>query len=259
MPHSRISLPDTQLRSIRSAIMGNDYVLHVGLPASYSEDSGRKYPVLYFMDANVGSAMTIQTYRTLSMMQEAQDMILVGIGYPTESVQEWADRRSRELVAAATGRDLTQAILEEIIPFVETEYRALDVRAYAGYSRGALFGLYVMLHATEAFGTYVLGAPAGLKVNWSQETPGPDEGTIFDQEAAYAAVHDDMRARVHFSYGDLDETISKEVTDEMIETLRRRAYPSLEIEVVRFAGETHMSGAGPWMSRYLRFVFQDPK
>ena len=188
MSHPRISLPDTQLRPIRSVVMGDDYVLHVGLPPSYPVDSDKKYPVLYFVDANTGSAMTIQTYRTLAMLQEAPDMILVGIGYPTESIQEWADRRSRELVAAARGRDLTQALLEEIIPFMETEYRVLDERAYAGYSRGALFGLYVMLHATDAFGTYVLGAPAGLKVNWNQDTPGTDEGTIFDQEAAYAAA-----------------------------------------------------------------------
>ena len=135
----RVSLPNTELRLIHSEVVDDDYQLYVALPSSYVSDTMKTYPVLYVVDANFGFAAITQMYRGFILSGEVSEMILVGIGYPTDSLGEFFERRNAELVPERPGQEFMRVILEEIIPFVEAEYRTSGARAFGGYSRGGLF------------------------------------------------------------------------------------------------------------------------
>ena len=255
----RVSLPGTELRPIHSEAADTDYMLYVALPASYTADATKTYPVLYCVDANIGFAAITQMYRGFIMTGEVSEMILVGIGYPTESLGEFFERRHADMVPQ--GEQFMRVILEDIIPYVEAEFRTSGDRAFAGYSRGGLFAMYLLLHATETFGDYVIGSPV---LGWGASVDDNDPnwwrtGTMFVQEAAHAATHDDLDARVFFSYCSLEDPSIIGSTAGMVATLSKRGYSGLELELAVFEGETHMSGSGHWLSRLPRFVFQPSK
>jgi hypothetical protein len=47
---SRVTIPDSQVRTIRSTSTGRDYDLYIGLPSDYEQTKNTRYPVLYILD-----------------------------------------------------------------------------------------------------------------------------------------------------------------------------------------------------------------
>jgi len=75
-----------------------------------------------------------------------------------------------------------KVINQEIIPFIESNYRVLETgRGLAGYSFGGLFALYALLHTPKTFTHYIAGSPS----MWKQ---------LFQYEQEYAENHNDLPA-----------------------------------------------------------------
>src|ERR1700761_6865484 len=73
------------INTLHSAIVGDDYTISVALPAGY--DAGRSsYPVLYVTDANSNFAAAVRSVKRMIQKKELQPMIVVGIGYRTDSL-----------------------------------------------------------------------------------------------------------------------------------------------------------------------------
>ena len=47
---SRVSMPDTEVRQLKSSVTNRDYDIYIRLPDQYVRDQGKKYPVLYVLD-----------------------------------------------------------------------------------------------------------------------------------------------------------------------------------------------------------------
>jgi hypothetical protein len=105
---------------------------------------------------------------------------------------------------------------------------------------------------------------------------------MFSHEAEYARTHDDLSARVFFSVGAYENTAGEERrsaqlpadkrgnaepenwdfvadTKRMVNALRSRAYPSLEIECEVLPGEYHETSPPLNLSRSLRYLFGAPR
>ena len=50
-------------------------------------------------------------------------------------------------------------ISSEVIPFVESNYRADSLRILAGFSNSAMFATYVMMHEPDLFKSFILSSP----------------------------------------------------------------------------------------------------
>jgi uncharacterized protein len=196
------------------------------------------------------------------LTQEVQEAVFIGIGYPVESYDDIAARRFMDLtptrvapieeqfgvrfgqpVQTGGAEAFLRALTDEIIPFVEANYRAGPERMLAGYSLGSLFGTYVLLHEPHRFQSYLIGSPS---LWW-------DDEVAFGYEERYASNHQSLPARVFMSAGAREGALATSV-QRLAETLAQRRYPDLELSVHVFEGETHFSGIPATLSRGLRLL-----
>ena len=149
-------------RQITSEILGEDRTILVYLPADY-EISEKKYPILYQLNGDKGifyKSASVLWYLE-KMAEKMPGCILVGIPHPD---------RGSDLIG---NRDNFQHfILEELVTFMEEQYRVSDYRMVCGLSTSALF----------VFDTF-LKAPAKFDV-WFLHSIGHSEGEITKIRAA---------------------------------------------------------------------------
>jgi predicted alpha/beta superfamily hydrolase len=268
-----LSLPGIEAQLLHSTVLQRELQLFIKLPWSY-EHSSTVYPVLYCTDAN----RSFFTYSTSSLIFETPgpktpEILIVGIGYcvdakrirglaqwtqwrtydltptsRTEIDQWWVERLSHLIegeifeVHSGGARDFLAAITEEIIPFIEANYRVSTTdRGLAGYSYGGLFTLYALFHAPELFRRYFAGSPT----MWQQ---------LFTDEQAYANTHSDLPAKLFISAGE-NEINLREKLNLLLETLKSRNYPGLDLQTHVFKGEGHASAYAAAVARALCVLY----
>lgn len=270
-----VTVPGTQVHTLHSEIAGRDFRILVALPMTYGSGEN-SYPVVYSLDADFQFSGPVEIARTLAYGGEAQEVILVGIAYGTDSLEEWQvlrrrdytptetpeeDARMREAdpslpeVLSGQAEHFHRVIRDEIQPFIDNLYRTLPGdAAYFGDSFGGLFGLYVLFHSPGTFQHYFIGSPS---IWWGNSV-------TLEFEREYARQHDDLSVEVFLSVGLLEEdpSIPESAASAMVSNLRTlvdrlegREYPSLRVEAHYFEGETHMSVIPSNFSWALRTLF----
>lgn len=267
-------IPETHLRSVRSTVLdGKEYQISIALPYGYSE-SDETYPVLFVLDANGQFGTVTETVRALGLIEQSiPQVIVVGIGYPVgvywnaialrsvdltptkdaaweaDTRVSWPPRFPRP-VGSGGGPEFLRFIDEELIPFVEQEYRASpDDRAIYGFSQGGLFVLYALFHRPSLFQRYIAGSPS---LWWDSEV-------TFRFEEAFSRGNSSLPVRLFLSVG-TDERRERMVEPlrRFVEQLEQRSYDGLDLRVHYFEGETHDSAVPGTISRGLRAVFDPP-
>ncbi len=274
--NSSITMPNSEIHDLASSIVDETYRLFVALPADYHQ-SDKQYPVVYAASGNSHIFTLRQIADTMTMSGELPNVILVGIGYPTEDPADIWRRRTRDYnptvdkdqdnrylelfglksIQAGGANNFLKFIREELKPFVNATYRSkANDSTYVGFSGGGIFGLYALFTFPDTFNRYVIGSPTIFRANKA----------ILKDEAVYASKHDDLPARVFLSVGGREETddpfilappSNQFVTNvqEMVKTLQARNYPNLDLSSYVFEGETHLSVIPATLSRGLRTVF----
>jgi predicted alpha/beta superfamily hydrolase len=267
--------PGIEVRELRSQVTGRDLQLYVKLPWRY-EGSGAAYPVLFALDGN----RAFPLYATVSLMFETPgpttpEIIIVGVAYRTAServkgLAQWAAWRTSDFTPVSrrgtdeywektlsslvpgeelkveSGRAplLLRSLGEEIIPFVEANYRTSPGdRGLAGYSYGGLFVLYALLHSPELFTRYFAGSPS----MWDE---------LFGYEERYSSTHGDLKARLFMTAGGRESDVVEPML-RMAERLRSRGYPGLEVLTRVFEDEGHRSAHAAAISRSLCVLYNE--
>ncbi len=139
-----------------SKVLNRDMNVLIYLPDRY-DTSPSTYPVLY--DTNTFLCFTYDcgTAELLTRTADMPGMIVVGVpalqnGYvPTP----YEDRGENPTTA-----DLSLKFFkEELIPFVEKNYRTNDFRVLYGHSVGGLFTMYALFNYPDLFSAYIAGSP----------------------------------------------------------------------------------------------------
>jgi predicted alpha/beta superfamily hydrolase len=221
----------------------DDYKISIALPEHY-DASKTAYPVLYVTDANSNFAAAAQVTKKLQHDKTLPPMIVVGIGYRTDSLAKIlrlrdmtpdydpALRRSHAGKSAA----FLRFIKEQLMPYIKKNYRASADAGYAGTAIGGVFGLYVLFHEPQIFRHYLIVSPS----IWY------DSAVIFKYEHQYAQTHHDLFANVYLSAGELEEsqaafTHMETNLKKLAATLKNRHYPALRIKTQLLKEETHFS------------------
>jgi predicted alpha/beta superfamily hydrolase len=169
------ALPNTQVHSMHSNETGADYQLYIATPPNY-RSSGKKYPVVFMLDADYSFALTRNVVQHLVERKKLPEMILVGIAYPgaADDMEIYKTNRKRDytpsLKSISTAADGTAKqggavpfrnfIVDEVIPYVSMEFPASADRTFIGHSYGGLFGTYVLLTEPEIFQRYIIVRPS---------------------------------------------------------------------------------------------------
>ena len=254
---------DTDRQSIshrlHSSHVGDEFVITIHLPQSY-DTSEQVYPVLVVLDGDKSSGMARDITDWLAWSGEIPEQIVVVISYGA-SLEEWWNKRSRDLTPTmdstklwgefplAGGAGAFQSFIrQELIPFVDTNYRTNADRTLAGLSFGGLFGIYVLFSEPSLFHRYIVANPA---LAW-------DDERILEYESQYRSKHAALDAVVFTAVGGLDEPAILEPWERFNHLIEAREYEGLKWTAHQFEGESHVSCWPAAFTRGLRTVFAKP-
>lgn len=248
-----VTIPDTEVRQLKSSATGRSYDIYIRLPDEYKQDRAKKYPVLYVLDGQWDFKLLDSIYGGLYYDGFIPEMIIVGITYSGDHpdygalrAMDYTPVRDVFIPNSGDAPKFFVFLKEELLPFIEASYRAdPSQRALLGSSFGGTFTLYAMLTEPTLFSGYISGSPIVTYGN----------RFAFEQEGEYASSHKDLPVRLFLAVGELEPMAAP--VQEFTQILSERHYTGLEMEARIIAGEHHASNKPETYNRGLRFVFQD--
>jgi predicted alpha/beta superfamily hydrolase len=163
---------------LRSRVLRNQRDLVVYLPAGYDDQPWRRYPVLYMQDgqnlfdratAFGGVDWNIQGAADRLIYNGAvEPLIIVGIYNAGKSrIPEYTPTKAPKLGGGRADR-YAKFLLQEVMPFVQDQYRTLSEPSSTGIggsSLGGLVSLYIGLKHPQTFGRIAALSPS---IWWQQ-------------------------------------------------------------------------------------------
>jgi len=135
-----------EARSFHSAILNEDREVQITLPETYGR-TAISYPVLFLLD---GSSHLLHGSATTRFLANARnripDMIVVAI--PNTN-------RNRDMTPGPGAATFQRVLADELIPWVERNYRAAPERILFGHSLSASFAVHTLLNRPELFDGYI--------------------------------------------------------------------------------------------------------
>lgn len=249
-----VTLPNTEVRQLKSSATGRNYDIYVRLPDEYEQDTGKQYPVIYSLDGQWDFKMLDSICGGLVYDKFMPEVIIVGITYSGDDADYGALRAKdytpvRDLFfgGAGDGPKFLAFLKEQLIPFIESNYRTdPSQRVLMGSSFGGTFTLYALFSDPTLFQGYIAGSPVVVYGN----------RFAFQQEAEYASSHADLPVRLFISVGGAEELAYP--VEEFMQVMRDRNYQGLLLETLTVEGEGHASNKPESYNRGLRFIFQNP-
>jgi len=141
---------------LSSKILNREVNVQIHLPESYAA-SNAGYPVLYDLNGIFRFTYSCGTVELLARSADIPDMIVVAVPpFPNGYVPTPYEDRGESPNAA----DLSIKFLkEELIPFIEKDYRTNSFRILYGHSVGGLFTMYTLFNYPGLFTAYIAGSP----------------------------------------------------------------------------------------------------
>lgn len=232
----QVSIPNTEERALYSKIMDYEYGIYVTLPRTYKENPDRIYPTLYIIDGNQYFVYTLEPYGSLMWGNMVKEHIAISVAYRPDK----GNFRSRDFVTTERAADFVKFFKDELIPFVETNYRTSKKdRTFFGHSLGGQFTLYMLLKGPDLFENYIASAPS---VN----------DDIMKYEEEFASAHKDFPVKLFLASGENDHlTIRAKI---FAEKFKSHNYPSLRFEELYTINGNHGTIQPSAYIEGLRFV-----
>jgi len=257
-PFPRHTVAGTEVRVLPRAGNGRSYQLYVGLPDSYEEDPGRRYPVLYVCDGNWDFNLVKAIAGNLIIDKAIPEIIVVGLGYAGDGPDLGRLRRYDLTPVPAKyegaqydgpsghAQEFLSVLENEIIPLVEHDYRGdPSYRVLAGSSLGGLFTLYAMFARPGLITAYVAASPAA---QWAEDW-------LLGFEEDFHRGGQPLGARLFMTHAEKDPAMILEGVKRFDARLRARAYPGFSYEFRVVEGEGHTGTKAESYNRGVRFAF----
>jgi len=235
--------------TVRSEILDQDRRIYVQVPTDY-ERTTHSYPLLLVLDGEWLFEPARAQVRFLSEHQamgfELPKMIVVGIEnldrdpdyVPTPDPSE-----DQVFPTAGHADRFLSFLRDELLPWLETEYRVAPSRIVVGWSFGGLCALYSAIAMPELFDAYLCIGPA---IWWDDELVVKQFGeATFDQPKRMVITlgADEAGGWVHDS------------TTKLLEQLEEAPIDRLSVTHFEFEGVGHSLGISPALSQGLRALF----
>ena len=264
--------------SFRAEGYDYDHEVLVTLPPSHSVSPERSYPVLWAMDGIMMHRLVVGIVDMYNLGQRMPEMIVVSVGHSADQGMAGFAKREYDLhpagsifgddelaesiLTAGAGSDFPEMsadfkgdrfldfLIEQLRPELTERYRMNGDHALMGHSSGGYFTGYALFARPGGFARYLIGS-------------GTHPQTL-EMEAAYAASHDDLPARVFVGAGagevnNFEMAASRLVSRSVFlaENLRLRRYPSLALKTQLYADRDHFTVIAPMFADGLQFLYAD--
>lgn len=230
-----------RLFTLPSRVLGESRAIEISLPADYTSNTERVYPVLIVLDGEFEHEIAAAISRFYAAMSPLPSMIVVGV----RNADRMRDMTPTPVAgftppseaASGGGADRFLAFLgDELMPYLEQQYRVAPMRVLVGHSLGGLFALHVLGSRPELFTGYLVMEPA---VWWNNQHELETAASSLRQPAA-------RRARVMLVNS----------PPLGIDTTRWGGDAPM-VREINVVGESHSSMAMAGMMLGLRMMFSD--
>ena len=222
------SCSSIEKKAVESKILGEKRVMFVRLPENY-KNSAATYPVLYILD---GHRLVEKPYKKifdqLAENDEVPDVIMVGIankgGIPLRS------SRNRDFNPDGIGaQNFLKFMKQELIPFIDENYRTNACRVLLGHSSAGLFTIFALFADPELFTGYIPSCPA----------LSADDKTVFDMARTFGMTQTDMNNYLFIGIGAEDYSGFIRSTEKVVTILKTQDPEGLIWEYHKYPGENH--------------------
>jgi predicted alpha/beta superfamily hydrolase len=185
--------------TIRSQVLGEDRVLNIYLPHGYSADTVAAYPVIFLLDGSadedfihVSGAVQFASYPWIQWMPQSVVVGIANVDRKRDFTFPTSIAKDKEQFPTTGGSAAFLRFLgDELIPFVEGNYRIGADRMLIGQSLGGLFATEVLFKRPELFTRYLIVSPS---LWW-------DGGSLLEQEPAFVGHADHIPKTVFIAVG----------------------------------------------------------
>lgn len=230
-----------EIRTVRisSKVLGEERVLHVGLPPNYAQ-ARQRYEVVYLLDGHV------RQFFDVTMAAAGYDIVGDKYDYamPAQIVVA-VDHRDRGADLGRNQELFTRFLVEEVVPFIDRTFRTNTYRTLIGHSLGGRFALMTYCRAPGVF-------PAVIAISSAGGDSTSAENVTRCLTSAFAANGTTLRQLV-LSAGDREERIHAGAA-RLRDFLRANAPPHWRWTYIDLPGLGHTETPLATIPPGLRFV-----
>lgn len=274
---ARANMEVLETRRIRSERFDYDHAVTIALPATYRVKPEKTYPVLWVLDDPLMTRNAIATVDLLVSGNMIPEMIVIGVGSPSEEGLAGVGRRIIEFSPPGRGfagpglkskafrsvaplpdyphraEDFLAFLGDELRPSLSSEFRFADDHILHGHSLGGLFAGYALFSRPELFDRMIIGSPALSNVN----------DAVFKLEEEYSKTHTTLEIDLFIGAGGeegnewfLNAGGILSSTARFIELMTLRDYEDTRISSRIYTGEDHYTVVPRIMSDALRHFYR---
>jgi hypothetical protein len=232
-PTPKVSLDNSELRTLTSAKIGRKYDLLVSLPEDYAT-AGKSYPVLYVLDGWHFPLMAfLQNNNLYSGRMPPVIMVNVSQGSSGDVMalraQDFTPTKTAQEAGSGGAAVFLDFLEHEVIPFVDRTYRTVPSdRGLLGHSYGGLFAIYCLEERPALFQRIVAASPA---VGWDDR--------LLVKATRTKLLHLPVPVRLDISTGDDGDVTADAIA--LAKVLDEMKPPGLDYRFTVYHGESHNS------------------
>lgn len=260
-----VNLPNTQVRKLFSEHTNTAYRIYVSLPASYFDESDKKYASVFILDADYAFPLVKQISEHLSDRNRLPEALVFGIAY--DGPLNYRVNRTRDYTPSHVpnggygpefqkhsggGPAFANFLEKELVPYLSQHFRLNEIRALIGHSFGGLFTSWMLLKRPQLFNGYIAVSPS----LWY------DQRLVINMLNGHKKTEQQISGKAFFAIGASENNGQYQMVDDMkmfTNLLPTKVGKSLSIKSVIFPDENHDTVFPAALTRGLQFVFDGIK
>ncbi|MCG7562447.1 alpha/beta hydrolase-fold protein [Pseudoalteromonas sp. McH1-42] len=220
----------------------------VALPASYSSNSSKRYPVLYLLDGELNGELVHGMLQRLHASNGSYEHIIVGITSQNR-IRDFAptvNQDPRGPVGEGGGGDAFLDFIEkELMPTIAENYRTGQFNSLAGHSIAGLLVLHSFQSRPALFQSFLAFSPA---VWWgARETAEATKKYVSSQRR----VQNYLYMNIGSEGGEM-----REVYDSLAHTILRNRHLDAKLQLDEFDDQSHDFTLAVGLYNALKGLFQ---
>lgn len=244
--------------TLKSEIVKDTFSIFVRLPADYTKNSDKKYPVLYHLDGNAYFDQISNSVAKSGKKKLSIEPIVVGIGYRNELIMDSLRVRDYTFPVAIAADSFPTSggaerfygfIRNELIPKIEKMYRTDTTnRTIMGHSFGGYFTLYALqqdLNGNSVFNNYVSASPSLFY---------HDQYIVKKFESLNPGSRSNTKPRLFLTMGEMEITNEPDDGFQYFKELLQKS-ELIDIESKLYKNLEHMGTAIPSFEDGIEFIF----
>lgn len=145
--------------SVNSVILNQKRFIHIVLPAGYKPGSATKYDVIYVLDGDDNTKTVSDVQQFITREGFMPQVIIVGV-LNIDRNKDLTPTRDEGFNTSGGADKFLAFLKDELIPYVNKTYPSDGDNILFGHSFGGLFVTYALLHAPDAFKSYLAADPS---------------------------------------------------------------------------------------------------